>query len=516
MKRRARLPLVMIVFDGWGVASPGPGNAIRLAKTPNLDVLEQQCGSTTLVASGSAVGLPAKQEGNSEAGHMNIGAGRVVEQDSARISKSINDGSFFKNAAFRAALHHVDKYRSQLHLIGLLTEQQSGHADPDHLLALLTMARTHRAHPVFLHLFTDGRDSPPQAGIFLLRRLEQVCRKSERVATIIGRFYAMDRKKMWSRTKRAYEAMVLGKGQQARTAEHAILEAYERGQTDEFIEPTIIGARERGRISQNDSVIFFNLRSDRARQLTKVFVQKKFNALNPGAWRRSNLPANIVFVAMTDFGPDLGDVYTAFPSLDLYNTLPVMLRGLRQLYIAETEKYAHVTFFFNGGYDKPVAGEDRRLVSSPNVESYDATPAMKARQIAAMVAGDLKYRRHDVIVANFANPDMLGHTGNLQAVIKGIEIVDQCVGKIHRAVRAARGTLVITADHGNAEAMLAADGKSVNTEHTANPVPFIVALTPSRPLAYRADGRLGDVAPTLLHLLGLQPPVAMTGKTLVD
>ncbi len=516
MKRRARLPLVLIIFDGWGVAPPGPGNAIRLAKTPNLDALERQCGSTTLAAAGSAVGLPNKQEGNSEAGHMNIGAGRVVEQDSVRISRSINDGSFFKNAAFRAALHHVEKYRSQLHLIGLLTEQQSGHADPDHLLALMTMARTHRLHPVFLHLFTDGRDSPPQAGIHLLRRLEHICRKSEQVATIMGRFYAMDRKKMWSRTKRAYEAMVLGQGQQARTAEHAILEAYERGQTDEFIEPTIVGARDRGRIGDNDSVIFFNLRSDRARQLTKTFVQKKFNVLNPGAFRRSNLPANVVFVAMTDFGPDLGDVYTAFPSLDLYNTLPVMLRGLRQLYIAESEKYAHVTFFFNGGYDRPVAGEDRRLVSSPNVESYDATPAMKAREIAAIVARDLKYHRHDVIVANFASPDMLGHTGNLQAVIKGVEVVDKCVGELYRAVRAAKGTLVITADHGNAEAMLAADGKSVDTEHTTNPVPFMIVSTPARRWRYRSDGRLADVAPTLLHLLGLPPPVAMTGKTLVD
>lgn len=516
MKRRARLPLVLVIFDGWGVAPPGPGNAIRLAKTPNMDALEQRCGSTILAAAGAAVGLPTKQEGNSEAGHMNIGAGRVVEQDSVRISKSISNGSFFKNAAFRAALHHVEKYRSQLHLMGLLTEQQSGHADPDHLLALLTMVRTYRLHPVFLHLFTDGRDSPPQAGIHLLRRLERLCRRSERVATVMGRFYAMDRKKMWSRTKQAYEAMVLGQGQQTRTAEHAVLEAYERGQTDEFIEPTIIGPRDQGRISDNDSVIFFNLRSDRARQLTKAFVQKKFNALNPGAFRRSNLPANLLFVAMTDFGPDLGEIYTAFPSFDLYNALPVMLRGLRQLYIAESEKYAHVTFFFNGGYDKPVAGEDRRLVSSPNVESYDATPAMKARQLAAMVARDLKHRRHDVIVVNFANPDMLGHTGNLQAVIKGIEVVDKCVGEIQQAVRAAKGTLVITADHGNAEAMLAADGKSVDTEHTTNPVPFVIVSTPPRRWRYRSDGRLADVAPTLLHLLGLPPPIAMTGKTLVD
>lgn len=516
MKQQPRLPLVLIIFDGWGIAPPGPGNAITQAKTPTMESLMERFPSTTLAASGTDVGLPQNQEGNSEAGHMNIGAGRIVEQDARRILKSINDGSFFKNAAFIAAFHHVEKYRSQLHLMGLLTDEQSGHACPDHLLALIAMARSRRLRSVFLHLFTDGRDAPPQAGIHLLRRLELMTKGRERIATVMGRFYAMDRKKMWPRTKRAYDAMVLGKGRQAATAEHAILEAYERGQTDEFIEPTIVGARNRGRIRDDDSVIFFNLRSDRARQLSKAFVQEKFNSLNPGSFRRQHLPKNLRFVAMTDFGPDLGDIYTAFPSVDLYSTLPVMLRGLRQLYIAESEKYAHVTYFFNGGYDKPVAGEDRVLIPSPNVPSYDAAPGMRANEIADYVVKDLKRHRHDVIVANFANPDMLGHTGNIRAMIKGVEVVDACVGRIHQAVAAAKGTLVVTADHGNAESKLAKDGKSVNTEHTRSRVPFIIATPRPLSVALRNDGRLADVSPTILELLGIQQPSTMTGRSLME
>ncbi|MBI5404952.1 MAG: 2,3-bisphosphoglycerate-independent phosphoglycerate mutase [Candidatus Kerfeldbacteria bacterium] len=516
MKQASPLPLVMVVFDGWGIAPPGPGKAITQAATPAMDDLTRHYPSSHIVASGAGVGLPTRQEGNSEAGHMNIGAGRVVEQDSVRISKSINDGSFFKNAAFLAAIHHVNKYRSQLHLMGLLTQDQSGHADPDHLLALLTMARMKRVRKVVLHLFTDGRDSPPRAAVQLFRKLEGGLKQHEVVGSIIGRFYAMDRKKNWTSVRRAFETMVSGKGRKAKTAEQAILDAYDRNETDEFIQPTVIGASNRHRIGSDDAVIFFNLRSDRARELTKVFVQKDFTRLNPKSFRPLRRPRNLLFVAMTDFGPDLGEIYTAYPSVDLYQTLPVVLRSLRQLYVAESEKYAHVKFFFNGGYDKPVAGEDRVLVPSPNVSSYDTTPAMSAHLITDRVVADLKLGAHDLIVVNFANTDMVGHTGNLKATIRAVQAVDACVGRIRDAVRSRNGTLLVTADHGNAESMLSDDGKSVDTEHTSNPVPLIIA--PSDPVNFslRPNGRLADVAPTVLDLLNQPKPAAMTGQSLIQ
>ncbi|MBI4093247.1 MAG: 2,3-bisphosphoglycerate-independent phosphoglycerate mutase [Candidatus Kerfeldbacteria bacterium] len=515
MKPLVRTPLVLVILDGWGSAPAGPGNAITLANTPVFDELIRRYPHALLAAAGTDVGLPARQAGNSEAGHMNIGAGRLVEQDSVRISKSINDGSFFKNPAWRAAIHHVRKYRSQLHLMGLLSSDQSGHADPDHLLALLTLGRNMDVPAVRLHVFTDGRDSPPRSGINILRRLAAMLSDREKIATVVGRFYAMDRNKIWSRTKRAYEAMVAGKGRQAPTAAAAIDEAYTKGQTDEFIAPTVIGPRHQNRIRKNDSVIFFNLRSDRARQLTKAFVQKHFVKLNRGAFRRVNFPTNLLFVAMTDFGPDLGEIYTAFPSQDLRNTLPFLFHPLRQLYVGEGEKFAHVTFFFNGGYDHPVVGEDRQLIPSPGIHSYDRSPVMSAREIADYVVKDLAQGRHDVIVLNFANPDMLGHTGNLKATVQAIEVVDQCLGQIRRAVAERDGTMVITADHGNAESMLADDGKTVNTEHTNNPVPFVLVTNSPLNVKFRKGGRLADVAPTLLDLLGRPKSIMMTGISLV-
>lgn len=515
MSTKGTTPLILVIFDGWGIAPKGPGNAISLARTPTIDDLVKRYPSTSLAASGTSVGLPDDQEGNSEAGHMNIGAGRVVEQDAVRISRSINEGMFFKNAAFLAAIHHVKKYRSQLHLMGLLTKQQSGHADPDHLLALLTLAREHRVASVVLHLFTDGRDSPPDAGIRLLRTLQKHLKKHEHIATVIGRFYAMDRKKQWSRIRRSYDAIVRGQGRRAASGEQAIAEAYARGETDEFIQPTVIGPKARYRVRTNDSVIYFNLRSDRARELTKAFVQDAFNTLNPGAFKRQQRPRNLVFVAMTDFGPDLGEIYTAYPSVDLYSTLPMVLRHFRQRYIAENEKYAHVTFFFNGGYSKPVAGEDRTLIPSPNVDSYDKAPDMGAKKITDAVLDDLRKKQHDIIVVNFANPDMVGHTGNIPAAIRAIETVDRAVGKILDGVRGRGGTLVVTADHGNAERMYTADGKGVSTEHTSNRVPFIIVTPKPMRTGLRDNGKLADVAPTILDLLGIQKPVAMTGSTLL-
>ncbi|MFH0828642.1 MAG: 2,3-bisphosphoglycerate-independent phosphoglycerate mutase [Candidatus Kerfeldbacteria bacterium] len=515
MSPRATTPLVLTIFDGWGIAPAGPGNAITLAKTPIITALQKKYPSTTLVSNGKAVGLPTNQEGNSEAGHMNIGAGRAVEQDAVRISRNISQGRFFKNAAFLAALHHANKYRSQLHLIGLLTTDQSGHADPDHIIALLTMAHEHKVRSIVLHLFTDGRDSPPSSGIHLLRNIERQLPPGARIGTIIGRFYAMDRKKVWDRIQRSYDTLVSGDGRQAETAETAILEAYERGETDEFIQPTVIGPRTKSRIRSNDSIIYFNLRSDRARELTKTFVQKDFTTLNPGSFKRKKVPRNVLFVAMTDFGPDLGEIYTAFPSVDLYNTLPMVLRRYKQLFIAESEKYAHVTFFFNGGYSQPVAGEDRILVPSPDVMSYDQAPLMSAKKITDIIVTDLKQKKHDIIVMNFANPDMLGHTGNLKATITAIETIDSCVGRIRDAVSERGGTLILTADHGNAEDMISADGKSIDTEHSRNPVPFTIVTPKPLAIKLRSDGILADVAPTVLDLLDIQKPIAMTGTSLL-
>jgi len=516
----AQWPLVLVVFDGLGIAPPGPGNAVTIARTPTLDQMMKSFPFTTLHASGTAVGLPARQEGNSEAGHMNIGAGRIVLQDSVRISRSINDGSFFKNAAFTAAVQHIRQYNSHLHLMGLLTAQQSAHADPDHLLALLALTRYHRLRNVFLHLFTDGRDSPPQAALRLLRTLSSGLKKNEHIVTIIGRFYAMDRKRMWVRTKQAYQAMTMGEGRLSRDPEQAILEAYERGEADEFISPTIIGSKAKRRISDNDAVIFFNLRSDRARQLTKFFVQKNLKknyspVKSTAALVRRRLK-NLLFVAMTDFGPDLETVFTAFPSNDIYHTLPVVLRQQRQLYIAESEKFAHVSYFFNGGFDRPIVGEDRQLIPSPDVMSYDKSPAMSSPEIARRVIEDVKHERHQVVVVNLANPDMVGHTGNMKAAVTAIEIVDQCVGTMWAAVRAAGGIMIITADHGNAEQMLTADGKNVQTEHTTNPVPFLIVTPKALPIKLRAGGRLADVGPTILQLFSIPQPIAMTGRTLIE
>lgn len=515
MSAKGSMPFVLVIFDGWGLAPKGPGNAITLAKTPVMDELIKRYPSTSLAASGPSVGLPVNQEGNSEAGHMNIGAGRVVEQDAVRISRSINEGSFFKNAAFLAAIHHAKKYRSQLHLMGLLTKQQSGHADPDHLLALLALTREHGVSSVILHLFTDGRDSPPNSGLHLIRSLQKQLKPNERIGSIIGRFYAMDRKKQWPSIKKAYDAIVRGEGRHATTGEQAIMKAYESGETDEFIKPTVVGPKNRRRIRSNDSVVYVNLRSDRARELTKAFVQDDFNSLNPGSFKRLQRPRNLLFVAMTDFGPDLGEIYTAYPSVDLYGTLPTVLRHYSQLYVAESEKYAHMTFFFNGGYSRPVAGEDRLLIPSPNFDSYDRAPDMSAKKITQAVIDDLRNGRHDLVVLNFANPDMVAHTGNLPATVRAIETVDSCLGLIRDEVLSRGGTLIVTADHGNAEELYSPDGKGMNTEHSTNRVPFIVITPKPLNVRLRDDGKLADVSPTILDILDVQKPVAMTGESLL-
>ncbi|MBI4812444.1 2,3-bisphosphoglycerate-independent phosphoglycerate mutase [Candidatus Falkowbacteria bacterium] len=516
---KSNLPMILIILDGWGIAGPNKGNAIALAKTPTLSGLIRKYPNTVLCASGKCVGLPPGQVGNSEAGHMNIGAGRLVEQDAVRISKSINDGTFFKNPAFAEAIRHVKKNKTKLHLMGILSAGSSPHSDPDHILALTVLAKNSGVKDVYLHLFTDGRDSPRYAALKMVAAMERSFKNGECVASIIGRFYAMDRKKKWERSEKTYDVLTLGTGRKAKSPQAAIAESYNKGETDEFIEPYVMTRKGKltPRIGDGDSVIFFNLRSDRARQLAKVFVQKDFSEQNLGSFKRKKILKNLRFVAMTDFGPDLDSILTAYPGVDLRGTLSAQLADLRQLYIAETEKYAHVTYFFNGGYANPVAGETRVVIPSPDVKSYDQTPTMRSADLSRVVIENLKNKKYDFTVLNFAAPDMVGHTGNLEAGIKCCSEIDKRVKEIVDAYLKARGTIIITADHGNVEEMIDLKTDEVDTEHSVNAVPFII-ISPEISgvkIKLNKEGILGDIAPTILNLLGRKKPKEMTGKSLI-
>lgn len=506
--------IILVILDGWGYAKPGPGNAVTLAKTPAFSQLWEKYPRTLLTAHGERVGLPDEQEGNSEAGHLNLGAGRVVLQDSVYISRSIHDFTFFKNTAFLEVLKHARKYNTKVHLLGLLSNGESAHSIPEHLYAVLQMLHQQKMEKVFLHLFTDGRDSPQFAAQRLLKDIEQHFCGQEKIATIIGRFYAMDRNKIWSRTELAYHTLVLGEGIAVNSPSEAIERAYRRGESDEFIAPTVIVDKKKrpiATIDDNDVIIFFNLRSDRARQLTKCFVQADFNEKNPGAFSRKKFPKNIRFCAMTDFGPDLPHVFTAFSSRDIYDGLAASLKDYKQIYIAESEKYSHVTYFFNGGFADPIAGEKRVRVPSPLAPRYDAVPEMSAAAVTGAGLKALKDKMNFICI-NFANPDMLGHTGNLQAGIKAVEFVDHCLGDLLKKA-GEETTLIITADHGNIEEMLNLETGEINTEHSTNPVPFI--LVNKNKFQLRDNGILADVAPTILELLNLSEPAAMTGRSLM-
>lgn len=502
------MPNVIAILDGWGIAPPSKGNAISQAHTPNFDYLWKHFPHTTLVASGAAVGLPPSRDGNSEAGHMNIGAGRIVEQDAVIINRHIKDGTFFKNPALLDAFHYAASHHSNVHLMGLLTNRMSAHAYQDHLDALLQLCERLQVQP-YLHLFTDGRDAAPHMAMKFLKRIQDRFKIGPRIATIMGRYYAMDRNKRWEQTALAYHALVCGKGEAAASAEEAITRSYNRGETDEFIKPHIINPA--GIIQAHDSVIFFNLRSDRARQITKAFVQNDFNARNPKSFKRTRVLRRLKFITMTDFGPDLDHVLSAFPAADLIDTLPKALSPLRQLYIAESEKYAHVTYFLNGGYDHPVNGEDWCKIPSPRQPNYARTPAMSAIKITNHVLQALRRKQYDLFVINFANADMLGHTGNIAATIKGVEVIDKQLGRLWKATQASGGWLCITADHGNAEEMLNTVTEEMDTEHSINPVPLIITQSKLR---LAKAGTLANVAPTLLKILELPKPKAMTSSPL--
>ncbi len=517
---KSRTPFVLAILDGWG-KRPGavsPDDPTRRARTPFLRELEAHFPSATLGASGVDVGLPKGQDGNSEAGHLNLGAGRIVEQDAVYISQSIKDGSFFKNHALLAALKHVKQRKGALHLMGLLSNYNSGHASPDHFFALLKLAREHKVGPIFIHFFTDGRDSPKYDAVKFLGEVQRRLKHGEKVATLTGRFYAMDRKKFWPRTEQTYNLLTRGTGIAQESGETALRHAYNRGESDEYLSPTVITDSHHkplGTIRDGDAVIFFNLRSDRARQLAKPFVQTSFEKENPGSFKRWKVLKNLCFVALTDFGPDLGNILTAYPSRDVQHSLPMALAGMKQLYLAESEKFAHITYFFNGGYDHPVAGERRLMVPSPNVTSYDRAPAMAAVKLTQAALAALKQHKADFIGMNFANLDMVGHTGNFTACVKALEVVDACLKRLGRGVIARGGTLLVTADHGNIEETINQKTGEIDTEHSINPVPCLLYRPEFRGKAFvRRRGILGDVAPTVLDLLGLPKPAEMTRASL--
>ncbi|MDD5551856.1 MAG: 2,3-bisphosphoglycerate-independent phosphoglycerate mutase [Candidatus Pacebacteria bacterium] len=515
--------ILLIIIDGLGLSDKKEGNAFTLAKTPYLDYAWKNYPHTKLLCHGKYAGLPNNQDGNSEAGHMNLGAGRVVLQDAIFISNSIKDGTFFKNEAFRQAIYHLKKHKSKFHLMGLLSGKESPHVYPDHLYGLFELAKREKIKPI-LHLFTDGRDSSPHGSIEFLRHLKKNFKNGEVVASIVGRFYAMDRKKNWSNIEKVYNLLTLGKGVEVESAEDAIVKSYNQGLTDEFIMPSVImkDGKPTATIDENDIVIFFNLRSDRARELTKPFTQEDFNTLNPGAFKRKKIPKNIRFVAMTDFGPELSKILTAFPSRDVVNSLPFALcerEGIcdgKQLYIAESEKYAHVTFFFNGGWSVPVVGEETIRVPSPDVDCYDKTPEMSAVKLTKILKEKIKKGNYNFICVNYANPDMIAHTGDLKAGIKCLEVLDKLIKSLINEALKNNFICVVTSDHGNIEEMLNTETREVDTKHSKNKTPFILISKEKKYKNIRLkEGVLGDVAPTILEIMGIKKPKEMTRKGLI-
>lgn len=509
-------PLVLIILDGWGIAPDSPSNPLSVVPLPQYNFAREHGVEAHLWAHGEYVGLPNDQDGNSEAGHLNLGAGRIVKQDGVIIDEAIQDGTFFKNPAFMEAIQHAERNNAAMHLIGLLSDGESAHSTPEHVYALLNLMHHHKLQRVYVHLFADGRDSSPTEGKELYEKLREKMHPGQEVATIMGRFYGMDRNKRWERTEQAYRALVEGVGIRTEDSASVFETAYDAGISDEFIAPHVITKNSKpiATIADNDSIIYFNHRSDRARQLTKAFVQKDFQKLNPGAFVIAKPLIGLRFVAMTDFGPDLGDVLTAYPSIDITQTLPEALSKKKQIYIAETEKYAHMTYFFNGGYPNPVGGEKRVLVPSPMVDHYETVPGMSTEKITDEIVASLNSDAYDFIAANFACADMIGHTADFEAGKEAIAMIDTSIGRIIAELKKRHGALIITADHGNIEEMKNTLTGKPNTEHSKNQVPFILWCGWGLP-KLRNNGVLADVAPTVLELLGVQKPKEMTGKSLL-
>lgn len=512
MEDRIPRPVVLVVLDGWGLREADEGNAVAQAQLPVYRRLLQTYPWTRLEAAGEAVGLPAGQMGNSEVGHLNLGAGRIVYQELTRISRAIADGSFFRNPVLLEAMEKAKG--GALHLMGLVSDG-GVHSHLEHVYGLLEMAKRHGLSRVFLHAFLDGRDVPPASALTYLDQLERRCRELGvgRIATVMGRYYAMDRDKRWERTEKAYRALVRGEGERARHFREGVERSYARGVTDEFVMPIVLEDEDKrplATVRTGDVVIFFNFRADRARQLTRAFVDREFAGFDRGADRPL-----VHFVCLTQYDVTI-EAPVAFPPELPRQTLGEVLaaNGKKQLRIAETEKYAHVTFFFNGGVEAPNAGEDRILIPSPKVPTYDLKPEMSAFEVTATVEEKIRADLYDVIIMNYANPDMVGHTGVMAAAVKALEAVDTCLGRVVEAVLARGGVVLVTGDHGNAEMMLEEDGQP-HTAHTTSLVPFILVGEAYRGARLRPCGALRDVAPTMLTILRLPKPAEMTGESLI-
>lgn len=501
-------PVLLMILDGWGIALADKTNAAAMAKTPNLDSYFANYPHTTLEASGKAVGLPAGQIGNSEVGHLNIGAGRIIYQSLTRIDKAIEDGDLYKNEVLGRVMDETKQAGKALHLLGLLSDG-GVHSHIEHLLALICMAKVKGLTKIYVHAFLDGRDVGPKTALEYIHELEDGMAQLGvgKIATVSGRYYAMDRDKRWERVERAYKALVLGEGGKAASAAAGVEASYAAGVTDEFVEPFTVDGVD-GKITAGDGVIFFNFRPDRAREITRALHDEDFPYFARPEGAR---PVN--YVCMTQYDATI-TAPVAFPPEEIKDTLGEVLaqHGLHQLRIAETEKYAHVTFFFNGGVEAPNTNEERILIPSPKVATYDLQPEMSAEEVTQALLAELDKDKFDAIILNFANPDMVGHTGVLSAAITAMEKVDDCAGRIVRKVLSLGGSVCITADHGNLEKMAESDG-SPNTAHTTNPVPFILVSEEQYKLH---NGILADIAPTLLQLLNIEQPADMTGKSLIE
>jgi 2,3-bisphosphoglycerate-independent phosphoglycerate mutase len=514
MSQQNPRPILLLILDGWGSRPEKEHNAIAMANTPHWDQLMQTCPHTQLDASGLAVGLPAGQMGNSEVGHLTMGAGRVLYQDLSRINNAIETGEFFKNSCLLAELKNIQIHQKSVHILGLLSPGGI-HSHEQHWYALLELAAEQHIQPCYLHPFLDGRDTPPKSAITYLENLEKKCAQFGvgKIVSLIGRYYAMDRDKRWERTQRAYDCLTLGEAHyQAATATQALQLAYDRGESDEFVSPTMIVETNQSpiKIEDGDLIIFMNFRADRARQLSHAFLDKQFT----GFVRRSH-PHLAGFISLTEYAADIPS-QIAFPQQNLQNGLGDYLaeHHLTQLRIAETEKYAHVTFFFNGGNEVPLPKETRVLIPSKKVSTYDLIPNMSVIEITDHLLKAIKEKEYDVIICNFANPDMLGHTGNLPAAIQGIQCIDDCIGKLIACLQEYGGEALITADHGNAECMFDKKTGQAHTAHTNEPVPFIYIGRPAKinPIPHAS---LADIAPTLLSLLNISKPKEMTGQSLL-
>lgn len=506
-------PVVLMILDGYGLNDKTEGNAVAQAQTPVMDKLMQEYPFVRGNASGMAVGLPEGQMGNSEVGHLNMGAGRIVYQELTRITKEIQDGTFFENPALLRAVENCKENNSALHLMGLLSDG-GVHSHNTHLYGLLELAKRNGLDKVYVHCFLDGRDTPPASGKEFAQELQKEMDRigTGKIASVMGRYYAMDRDNNYDRVKLAYDAMTKGEGLTAESGVSGIQASYDRDETDEFVKPTVV--LEDGKpvcvVSDKDSVVFFNFRPDRAREITRAFCDDDFKGFDRGPRK------DIVFVCFTDYDPTIPNKEVAFHKVSITNTFGEWLAAhhMTQARIAETEKYAHVTFFFNGGVEKPNEGEDRILVNSPKVATYDLKPEMSAYEVCDKLTEAIRSGKYDVVIINFANPDMVGHTGVLEAAVKAVEAVDACVGKAVEAIRETDGVMFICADHGNAEQLVDYETGEPFTAHTTNQVPFLlVNYDPAYTL--RDGGCLADIVPTLIEIMGMEQPAEMTGKSLL-